>query len=122
LEKATILEDPPGISVNRSNLNFGAIKEGPDSTSSSTSFQTLLINNSGGGTLNWEVTANGDWLICSPRSGTNSGVVKIYNGDSYVGDAVFVEGARPDVEQAYPDHPLNYRAGWEVYDVNQFLT
>lgn len=39
--------------------------------------------------------------------------VKIYyNGNSYIGDAVFVEGARPDVEQAYPDYPYNYRAGW----------
>lgn len=30
----------------------------------------------------------------------------------YIGDAVFVEGARPDVEQAYPDYPENYKAGW----------
>jgi Leucine-rich repeat (LRR) protein len=34
------------------------------------------------------------------------------NGLVYIGDAVFVEGARPDVETAYPDYPLNYRAGW----------
>jgi len=38
--------------------------------------------------------------------------VKIYNGESYVGEAVFVEGARPDVEQAYPGYPMNYKAGW----------
>ncbi|MGD2084950.1 MAG: fibronectin type III domain-containing protein [Candidatus Aminicenantes bacterium] len=42
--------------------------------------------------------------------------VKIYRleGDSkvYIGDAVFVEGARPDVEQAYPGYPNNNRAGW----------
>ena len=30
----------------------------------------------------------------------------------YIGDAIFVEGARPDVEQGYPDYPLNDRAGW----------
>jgi len=30
----------------------------------------------------------------------------------HIGDAVFVEGARPDVEQAYPNYPLHYRAGW----------
>jgi hypothetical protein len=30
----------------------------------------------------------------------------------FIGDAVFVEGARPDVEAAYPDYPLNYKAGW----------
>jgi len=30
----------------------------------------------------------------------------------FVGDAVFVEGARPDIESLYPNHPLNHRAGW----------
>jgi hypothetical protein len=30
----------------------------------------------------------------------------------YIGDAALVEGARPDIEEAYPNYPLNYRAGW----------
>lgn len=30
----------------------------------------------------------------------------------YIGAAVFVEGARPDVETAYPGYPANYKAGW----------
>ena len=30
----------------------------------------------------------------------------------YIGDALFVSGARPDVEGLYPNAPLNYRAGW----------
>lgn len=30
----------------------------------------------------------------------------------YIGDAVFVEGARPDIELQYPDYPNNSRAGW----------
>ena len=30
----------------------------------------------------------------------------------YIADAVFVEGARPDVEAMYPDYPNNSRAGW----------
>jgi hypothetical protein len=34
------------------------------------------------------------------------------DGLIYVGDATFVEGARPDVEAAQPSYPLNYRAGW----------
>jgi len=44
--------------------------------------------------------------------------VKIYrqintNGDlAYIGDALFVEGARPDVELAYPSNPGNTKAGW----------
>ncbi len=34
------------------------------------------------------------------------------NGMVYIGDAVFVPGARPDVESANPNVPMNYRAGW----------
>ena len=51
--------------------------------------------------------------------------VKIYrqsNGNQvYIGDAVFVEGARPDVEQAYPGYPLNYKAGWGYMMLTNFL-
>jgi photosystem II stability/assembly factor-like uncharacterized protein len=34
------------------------------------------------------------------------------DGLIYIGDAFFVDGARPDVELAYPGYPLNYQAGW----------
>jgi len=30
----------------------------------------------------------------------------------YIGDAVLVDGARPDVEATYPYYPFNYQAGW----------
>ncbi|MGE5340025.1 MAG: hypothetical protein ACM3SY_00970 [Candidatus Omnitrophota bacterium] len=42
--------------------------------------------------------------------------LKLYkeeNGNlSYLGEAIFVEGIRPDIETAYPDIPGNYKAGW----------
>jgi hypothetical protein len=47
--------------------------------------------------------------------------VKIYNGNTYIGDALFVEGARPDVEQAYPTYPMNYKAGWGYMLLTNFL-
>ena len=52
--------------------------------------------------------------------------VKIYREDNkkkwiYIGDAVFVEGARPDVQQKYPDYPLNSRAGWGYMLLTNFL-
>jgi photosystem II stability/assembly factor-like uncharacterized protein len=34
------------------------------------------------------------------------------DGLVYVGDGIFVEGARPDVELVYPAYPLSSRAGW----------
>lgn len=51
--------------------------------------------------------------------------VKIYRGTGnnlvYIGDAVFVEGARPDVQAAYPDYPNNSRAGWGYMLLTNFL-
>lgn len=53
------------------------------------------------------------------------GSVKIYREDSgnlvYIGDALFVEGARPDVEQEFPTYPLNYKAGWGYMMLTNFL-
>jgi hypothetical protein len=39
----------------------------------------------------------------------------------YIGDGVFVEGARPDVEKAFPDYPNNSRAGWGYMLLTNFL-
>jgi len=51
--------------------------------------------------------------------------VSIYREESgslvYIGDALFVEGARPDVEQAYPGYPMNYKAGWGYMMLTNFL-
>ncbi|UCH97571.1 MAG: hypothetical protein JSV88_12175, partial [Candidatus Aminicenantes bacterium] len=51
--------------------------------------------------------------------------VKIYRGEGktlvYIGDGVLVEGARPDVEAAYPDYPMNYKAGWGYMMLTNFL-
>jgi subtilisin family serine protease len=38
--------------------------------------------------------------------------VEIYAGGNYIGDAVFTENARPDVEEAFPAYPKNHLAGW----------
>jgi hypothetical protein len=40
-----------------------------------------------------------------PVTGEGDGLV-------YIGDAIFVEGARPDIEAAFPGYPNNYKAGW----------
>ncbi len=53
--------------------------------------------------------------------------VKIYreaeagNNLVYIGDALFVEGARPDVELAYPGYPYSYKAGWGYMMLTNFL-
>jgi len=51
--------------------------------------------------------------------------VKLYRLDGassvYIGDALFVEGARPDVETAYPAYPNKYKAGWGYMMLTNFL-
>ncbi|MCP4214126.1 MAG: hypothetical protein GY765_05695 [bacterium] len=51
--------------------------------------------------------------------------VQIYRQEGgdlvYIGDAVFVAGARPDVEQAYPGYPMNHRSGWGYMLLTNFL-
>jgi hypothetical protein len=39
----------------------------------------------------------------------------------FIGNAVFIEGARPDVEQAYPNYPFNNKAGWGYLMLTNFL-
>ena len=47
-------------------------------------------------------------------SGESSGLV-------YIGDALIVEGARTDIETAFPGYPMNYRAGWGYMLLTNFL-
>lgn len=47
--------------------------------------------------------------VYGEAAGNETGVAA---GKIYVGDAVLVEGARPDVEISYPTYPMNYKAGW----------
>ncbi len=189
-------DSAPVLWVSKNLLNFAH----KPWKSTSTGPQSFLIRNLGGGTLNWTVSDNSQFIKCSPTSGTNFGIVEVsmdclenletghnvaeitisdpnapnspqtiyvtinkykipgyppvfnslfgyfetpLNGSTvrgsvpftgwvlddievekvqfcfgscassqYIGDATFVEGARPDVAQAYPDYPYNTRAGW----------
>jgi hypothetical protein len=51
--------------------------------------------------------------------------VKLYrrwgNGSVFIGDAVFVEGARPDVEVQFSDYPRNHMAGWGYMMLTNFI-
>ncbi|MGE5342575.1 MAG: BACON domain-containing protein [Candidatus Omnitrophota bacterium] len=47
--------------------------------------------------------------------------VKLYNGNLLIGDAVWVDGARPDVETLYPSFPHNDKAGWGYMLLTDFL-
>jgi hypothetical protein len=40
----------------------------------------------------------------------------------YIGDAVFADGARPDVQGVFPQYPVSSRAGWGYLLLTNFLT
>jgi hypothetical protein len=182
----------PGIALDRKRLSFGA------AGGIHTGNQKILIENNGGGTLEWSALSDSPWLGITPMSGTGSSTadvlvdptglaagtytgvitfsadeannspqtlavtlnvyaagsppfgqfatpengstmrgsipvtgwvlddidietVEIYNGSNYIGTAVLVEGARPDVEARYPGYPKNYQAGWGYMLLTHFL-
>jgi hypothetical protein len=49
------------------------------------------------------------------------GEPKAPNGHIYIGDALFVEGARPDVAGEHPSVPFNTRAGWGMQVLTNML-
>ncbi len=191
--------EPPEIVLNRTDLYFAAHTKGAVSDA-----QTFAISNGGGGTLNWVITDNVNWLAYSAESGQGSAAVtvtadptgldagsyagviavsdlnasntpqfvnvylevypagtttkpfgkfatpkegsivsgsvpvtgwalddigitsvKLYRQEDsdlvYFGDALFVEGARPDVEQAFPTYPSAYKAGWGYMLLTHFF-
>ena len=42
-------------------------------------------------------------------------------GEAFIGNAVRVDDARPDLVAAFPDTPFNYRAGWGYLLLTNFL-
>lgn len=62
--------------------------------------------------------------ICrDPVAGESVGAEALCNGRPmlYIGDGVFVDGARPDVQATFPNTPLNSRAGWGYLMLTNFL-
>jgi alkaline phosphatase len=63
-----------------------------------------------------DVGVEGVEIYRDPAQGEN-----LEDGPVYIGDVYFIEGARPDVEQTYPEHPGNYKAGWGYMLLTNFL-
>jgi len=211
----TIGAMPPAISLSHTRLNYGAV-----AGDTAVKTQSVMISNSGGGTLNWSAASDQFWLDVMPKTGTGTGVFQVsvnpaglaaagmtagaYQGTItvtdpnasnsprtitvnltvyaagstsipfgdfatpvsgttgitgaipvtgwvlddievtgvqvkrlphatdpngaigpdglvFIGDGLFVEGARPDVEAGYPTFPFNYRAGWGYMLLTNFL-
>lgn len=63
---------PVHIVLNPTSFSFSATEGG-----SNPSNQTMVISNSGGGTLNWTASDDADWLAVAPASGTGNGSVTL---------------------------------------------
>ncbi|MCU0287897.1 MAG: hypothetical protein MUF15_16090 [Acidobacteria bacterium] len=71
-----------------------------------------------GSTVSSSIAVTG-WVL--DDVGIESLKIYIDNGQTYIGDALFVEGARPDLETAYPEYPQNYQGGWGYMLLTNFL-
>jgi hypothetical protein len=79
-------------------------------------FATPLNNSNGAGSIpvtGWALDDQGVQTVKIYRQSGNSLV--------FIGDAVFVEGARPDVAAQYPGYPFNTRSGWGYMMLSNFL-
>jgi hypothetical protein len=63
---------PPAIGMSPTSLSFTAQQGGGNPAA-----QTLNVSNTGGGTLNWNVSHDATWLSHTPNTGTGAGTVTI---------------------------------------------
>lgn len=64
--------DPPHIVLNRSRLNFGVVIDGTQ-----TGTQTVVVENSGGGVLDWDVSTSTAWIRAARLSGAEGNMAAI---------------------------------------------
>ena len=62
----------PKIGLSRQTLNFGAMVGGV-----ATKAQSVIVSNTGGGTLAWAASSDKSWLSASPASGTGTAVIQV---------------------------------------------
>jgi hypothetical protein len=131
--QVTVTADVSGLSAGQYVASI-AVDSPSASNSPSTVTAVLSVYHSGGSsppfgdyatplngaTVNSSIAVTG-WVL--DDIGVDS--VKLFRTEGsslvYIGDAVFVEGSRPDVEQANPAYPLNYKAGWGYMLLTNFL-
>jgi hypothetical protein len=207
--KATVPGPSPEISLSQNSFYFGAERFGP-----ATEDESILITNTGEGTLSWSAVPDRSWITVTPGSGTGGGFFKVGvnhaglgvgtrtgtvriedpnatnspqfinisltvyqtgwdhppfgvfdtppegavvsgnipvsgwalddieidnvilkrsshpndppgavgpDGLVYIDKALFIKGARPDVQAAYPNYPHSNKAGWGCMVLTNFL-
>ncbi len=72
---------PPALSVSPTSLSFTAVEGGVDPPS-----QTVTVNNTGGGTLNWTVSDDRGWLTAT-KSGATTITVSVGVGSIQAGNS-----------------------------------
>lgn len=117
---------PAEISLSHSQFIFGASTSGV-----TTGPQSFYISSSGQGTLNWTVSDDAGWLVCSPTSGTGSGAVGVsitssglsgFSPGIYTGTISVSDPGAANPPQTI-DVILNlYAAGWDAMPFGSFDT
>ncbi len=98
------------------NLSFTTLSNLSETTPPFGSFDTPIDSSTVAGSIAVTGWALDDSGVASVKIYINQG-----NTPTYIGDALFVEGARPDITIAYPEYPANTKAGWGYMMLTNFL-
>ncbi|UCH96737.1 MAG: SBBP repeat-containing protein [Candidatus Aminicenantes bacterium] len=105
------ITDPKAGNSPESVFIYLEVKEKPKEEPLFGSFETPVEGSTVSGSIpvtGWaidDVEVSNVKIFRNPLPGHETGLI-------YIGDAVFVEDARPDVEGKYPTYPKHYRSGW----------
>jgi len=71
----------------------------------------------------WALSSTGNVTVEIKRAPVEGDPGGIIDSDQlvFIGNAVFVEGVRPDVAETFPDYPDNHKAGWGYMLLTNFL-
>jgi hypothetical protein len=125
--QASVTVNAVGVSNSPQSITLHAQVYAPGTTSAPFGFFDTPVNNATGvagaiAVTGWaldDIAVAGVKIYRDPVS-ADAGAVGA-NGKVFIGDAVFVADARPDVAALYPTMPLNYRAAWGYMLLTNFL-
>jgi len=104
----TTVTPPAAIHLDKTTLRFGS------QAGATTGVQTVMISNSGGGTLNWTRTPSAAWITATPGSGTGAATVTIGANTTGLAAGTY-SGTVAFTDPAATNSPQNVTVNLTVY-------
>ena len=103
--------DTPIISLSKNRINLGAQQNGP-----TTGNESIMITNTGEGSLNWTASPSASWIDVNPTSGTGNGQFEVGVGNTALSPG-FYTGTVSVSDAAATNSPQFISVNYTVYTV-----